>query len=287
METRKVTISFGLLAMVALHAILLRAPLPLMHLQDNAPRSFSFDSIEQNIANPNALRVNAAARDEAKRQLPVCLPCAQLQPQLQSQQLPPVDQAKTQAKPAAKYFNIDLFVSSDQQSQALLQAFNSDPLKSVAAKCNFQVYSPGDQLYKQRYSQWIPVSQFPAIVMTRYDGGHVYIASKSEIPSTVAGIRSAMQTATEAAIKADELSKQFAKQSNSNEKSPDCIDGNCKKPPFFDRNPRDEPSLFPLREPDPTQLITSFFRSQGIGLESVGLLVIAVVVIVLIFTRHR
>lgn len=272
--------------MVALHAILMRAPLPAtMQPQSTAPRSFSFDSIEQNIANPNALRVNAAARDEAKRQLPVCLPCAQLQPQLQPPQQ--VDQAKTQAKPPAKYFNVDLFVASDQQSQALLAAFNSEPLKSIAAKCNYQVYAPGDQLYKERYSQWIPTSQFPAIVMTRYDGGHVYIASRSEIPSTAAAIRSAMQVATEASIEASKKADQLAKQTNPLEGSPDnCIDGNCKKPPFFDRNPRDEPSLFPLREPDPTQLITSFFRSQGIGLESVGLLVIAVVVIVLIFKQR-
>lgn len=274
-QTRKISISFGLLAIVALHAILMRAPLPtLQPMQSTAPRSFSFDSIEQNIANPNALRVNAAARDEAKRQL-------------QIPQIPQVDQAKTQAKPTAKYFNIDLFVGNDQQSQALLAAFNSEPLKSIAAKCNYQVYAPGDQLYKQRYSQWIPPSQFPAIVMTRYDGGHVYIASKTEIPSTAAAIRSAMQVATEASIEASKKADQLAQQTTPVESSPDfCIDGNCKKPPFFDRNPRDEPSLFPLREPDPTQLITSFFRSQGIGLESVGLLVIAVVVIMLIFKQR-
>lgn len=255
-----------------------------MQLQSTAgPRSISFDSIEQSIANPNANRVNAIARDEIKKQLPTCLPCAQLQPQIP---VANAEQAKTQAKPPSKFYNLDLFVGGDQQSQALLAAFNSEPLKSIAAKCNYQVYAPGDQLYKQRYSQWIPASQFPAIVMTRHDGGHVYIASKAEIPATAAAIRSAMQAATEASIEASKNAAELSKQTNSVESSPDCIDGNCKKPPFFDRTPRDPPSLFPLREPDPTQLIAGFFRSQGIGLESVGLLVIVTVVLILIFKKR-
>ena len=277
-QTRKISVSVGLLALVVLHAFIMRAPLPTMQSQSNvAPRSFSFDTIQQSIANPNASQVNVKARDEAKRQVSIdCIPCAQLQLPVQ-----PSSQVKTQAPPG-KYYNIDVFVGLDQQSQALLNAFNSEPLKSLAAKCNYQVYAPGDQLYKQRYSQWIPASQFPAIVMTRQDGGHVYIASQAEIPNTAAAIHSAIRSATEASVKAEQL----AKQANPVESSPDCVDGTCKKPPFFDRQPRDEPSLFPLRQPDSTELITSFFRSQGIGLESVGLLVIATVVIILIFKQR-
>jgi hypothetical protein len=283
-QTRKISVSAGLLAIVVLHAFIMRAPLPTMQSQSIAPRSFSFDTIQQSIANPNASQVNVTARDEAKRQVPSnCIPCAQLQLPVQTRSQLQTDQVKTQAaKPPGKYYNIDVFVGSDQQSQALLNAFNSEPLKSLAAKCNYQVYAPGDQLYKQRYSQWIPASQFPAIVMTRQDGGHVYIASQAEIPNTASGIQAAMRSATEASVKAEQL----AKQANPVESSPDCVDGTCKKPPYFDRQPRDEPSLFPLRQPDPTELITSFFRSQGIGLESVGLLVIATVVIILIFKQR-
>ena len=268
MESRKISLSFGLLALVALHAFLLRAPLPTVQYQsDSSPKSFSFDSIERNIANPPATHVNAAARDEVKRQ----------QPGL-------AEELKAQSKPVAKFHNLDIFVNNDAQSKAILGFFNTYPaLKNTAANCNYQVYGPGDELYKQRYSQWIPTSQFPAILLTRLDGGHIYIASKGEIPATAAGLHAALYSAEQTAIKAEQL----AKQVNSVESSPDnCIDGNCKKPPFFNRDRNDESSLFPSVQPNPSDLVTSFLRSQGIGLESVALLVLAVVVIALIFKQR-
>ena len=282
MEARKLSLSFGLLALVALHAFLLRAPLPNVQYQsDSTPQSFSFDRIERNFANPAASRVNAAARDEVKRQQPGCIDC-QKTPQ-QTPQSPRAEESKGQSKPVAKFHNLDIFVNNDAQSKAVLGFFNSYPaLRNTAASCNYQVYGPGDELYKQRYSQWIPTSQFPAILLTRLDGGHIYIASKGEIPATAAGLHAAMYSAEQSAIKAEQL----AKQVNSVESSPDCIDGNCKKPPFFNRDRNDESSLFPSREPDPTQLITSFFRSQGIGVESAGLLVIAIFVIFLILKQR-
>lgn len=282
METRKLSISFGLLALVALHAFLLRAPLPTMQPTSEARvKSFSFDSIESNLANPQSSRVNATARDEVKRQQqPNCLDC-QVNPQPALPGASTVD-LKGQSKPSGKAYNLDIFVTDSAQSKALLSFFATHPpLKNLKSNCNYQVYAPGDELYKQRYAQWIPTSQFPAILMTRKDGGHVYIASKADIPSTAHGIHVAIYEAEQAAIKAEQL----AKQSNPVESSPDCIDGTCRKPPFFPRD-RDETSIFPInRDPDPAQLITSFFRSQGIGLESVALLVLAVVAIIIIYRR--
>jgi hypothetical protein len=226
METRKLSISLGLLALVALHAILLRAPLPNMQPPiEPRIKSFSFDTIEQNIANPASNRVNASARDEVKHQQPNCIDC-------KSPSASPINEVKGQSKPG-KAYNLDVFVSNDAQSKAILGFFNSYPaLTNLKSKCNYQVYAPGDELFKQRYSQWIPASQFPAILLTRSDGGHIYVASKSEIPSTADGLHRAIYEAEKAAIEAYKLTK----QSNSPESDPNCVDGTCKKPPFWNRD---------------------------------------------------
>lgn len=258
-----------------MHAILLRAPLPDMPQRESRVQSFSFDTIENNLANPASSRVNATARDEVKHQQPGCVDCSKIPQQ-------PSVEIKGQ-KPSGKSVNLDIFVNDDAQSKSILGFFSTyQALKNLKSNCNYQVYAPGDELYKQRYSSWIPASQFPAIVMTRQDGGHIYIASKSEIPSTAHGLHTAIYHAEQASIKAEQLSK----QSNPVESSPDCVDGNCKKPPFFNRDRHDETSLFPNRQPDASDLVSSFFRSQGIGFESVALLAIVIVFIVLIFKQR-
>lgn len=215
-------------------------------------------------------------------QQPGCVDCST--PSQSDAAKSPADVKSQAPRPSGKYYSLDLFVGSDNQSRSLLSMFNTDPkLKTLANNCNYHVYAPGDELYKQRYSQWIPLSQFPAIVMTRPDGGHVYIASKAEIPTTAAAIQSSIKKATEDSLEAERQANLARTESAESPES--CVDGTCRKPPFFNRNPNDDSVLFPNRQPDPTDLITGFFRSQGIGLESVALLVIAIVVIVLIFKQ--
>jgi hypothetical protein len=285
METRKITVSFGVLALVALHAFMIRVPLPAIDQRNTAPvQSFCFDTIEQSLANPNTSPVNAAARDEIKRADPV--------PESKQQQ-----QARPTGDRVIKRFNLDLFVGTDAQSKQLLQWFQSDPsLSKVAAKCNYQVYATGDALYKTRYEQWVPPSQFPAIVLTRHDGGHCYVASRSEIPSDPATLLAEIKEKTENSIRASQLANQpVASQvnsTNSSSSNPNCPDGNCppKRPdrdrPFFpDRN--DEVNLFPNRQPEPMDGIQAFFRQTGIGLESVALLILAAVVVIAIVLRRN
>jgi hypothetical protein len=268
-QPRKIAMTFGLLALVAMHALMIRVPLPAFDQSRQSSSSFCFDTIEGSIAAPS-LKVNAEARDEIKKQ-----------------GAPQVGLPKPGTR-VVKHYNLDLFVTSDARSQRLLNWFQSDPsLSKIAAKCNYQVYAPNDDLYLQRYSQWVPPTAFPAIMMTRPDGGHCYVASKSEIPDDPAALRTAMQSHFEASDKAAQLAKQSEIESSG---SKPCPDGKC--PPKIDRDrpffPRDDSgggSIFPDRQPDGLQLIEGLFRSSGIGLESVALLILCVVVVVLLFRR--
>ena len=184
----------------------------------------------------------------------------------------------------AKRFNLDLFVSNDAQSQQLLKWFNEDPeLSKIKARCNYQVYAPGNLLYKSRYSDIVPVSQFPAITLTCETGGHIYVGSRNEIPSTPNGI---CRKLIEGAKLANAANKPILAESNSI--NPNCPDGNCdpdrnRKPLLPWKDPNREPSdsaLFPVK-PDPSgALISHFFRQSGIdlGVESVGLIAVVVVI---------
>ena len=272
----KFGLSFGVIFLALAHAwltaFLVRVPLPEESVFYEQ-KSFSFDTLHSGIGKKT--QVNAAARDEIKQQIPLCVPC--------------LAQVPIQAKPlpVGPKQNIDIFVGSDPQSQLLLSWFNTDPaLVKLKSKVNFQAYAAGNLLYKSRYASQIPESQFPAIVFTRADGGHIHLASKGQIPDTPAALHSDLQASFEI------YRTTLAPQAESN-KDPNCPDGKCpvvppvapdesanRKPIFPLRNPvaPDGDDLFPGSGMVNPNMIEGFFRRSPIDLTTIVLVVLVIAI---------
>jgi hypothetical protein len=282
-----VHLSLGFLLAILLHASLTaflnRVPIEMFDgpRQWQPAQTFSFDSVEAAIGTQNL--VNTSARDEIKKQ--ICVPCiAQT-----TAPRPPVTQA-TQAKE----YNLDLFIGSDPTSQAVMTWFNSyKQLSDFKARCNYQVYSPNNALYKARYASLISESQFPAILFTRADGGHIYVAGRGQIPNDAESLYGDI-------VEAWRLYKSVQSTPKPEQQSPslptigselqDCVDGTC--PPYENRKPlfpwRDESSpLFPtVPTPDPVEALRFFLKRQtGVGLESLAIIALVVIVIILVIKR--
>lgn len=75
------------------------------------------------------------------------------------------------------------------EDAALVKAFETDPqLIKVKAGTNFHHYTDRDPLYKARYAKTIPLDRLPAIMLQRADGGYVYKATGSNVPSSPSDI---------------------------------------------------------------------------------------------------
>ena len=285
----KLTLSLGIVLLAFSHAwltaVLVRVPLTIEGPHEL--KSFSFDTVESGIKSSKI--VNAAARDELKKQSPICIPCLA---QVGNQQPPKPSPVPAVQVKQANNANIDIFVGSDPQSQQLLKWFNSAPdLIRIKQGVNFQAYGAGNSLYKNRYASIIPESAFPAVVFTRPDGGHIHLASKDQIPATAKELY-------------DDLKQSFKLMQSVYAPSPkqeaepvvpqnaDCPDGNCPDPvnrkPLFPnlRNPSPDSGggLFPS-EPSSgfnIQAIEGLLRRSGYSLETV-LVVVALVAFVVIY----
>lgn len=159
--------------------------------------------------------------------------------------------------PTNQRCSVALFVSTDSQSQALLDWFNKDKyVVEFKTKCNFHAYTRDNPLYKSRYASIIPADQFPAVVFTAPDGGHIYVAARSQLPGSASQLMEAMQSAFHVANKA-----RAQRPANDSEapalevNAPDCPDGSCTpadREPFFTPESDDaRKPLFPfLRQPE-------------------------------------
>lgn len=86
-----------------------------------------------------------------------------------------------------KYWQLSVFVGTDERSKTLLSWINTDPqFLKMRGNTDVQVYAKDDLLYRTRYASVIPVDQFPAIVLTDSNGGHVHAAGGNMIPRTSA-----------------------------------------------------------------------------------------------------
>lgn len=284
----KIGLSLGIVLLAFSHAwltaFLVRVPLPI-EAGATELKSFSFDTIESGIKSSRT--VNAAARDELKKQTPICVPCLAQIGNNQPQPKPaPVPQVQIKQ---ANNANIDIFVGSDAQSQQLLKWFNSNPdLLKLKSGVNFQAYGAGNSLYKTRYAAIIPESAFPAVVFTRQDGGHIHLASKDQIPATAKELYEDLKQSFR--LMQSLYNPTPVKQEQAS--SPDCPDGNCplpadpvnRKPLFPNLRPQPSPdgNLFPVDQVDSLNLIEGFFRRSGYSTEMV-LLIVAVVAAVIIY----
>ena len=160
---------------------------------DYQPGGINYDTTQ---AQAKAMPINESALREIKRQdvCVDCLPFSQRRPA--APQPTPAKPSKLVSLPVAAKYSISLFVGLDAPSQTLLEKWNTDAdLQRLKRATNFHVYTKDNPLFKSRFADSIPVDSFPAILFTDPEGGSVWVASQTDIPSTAAGIWSAMQTA--------------------------------------------------------------------------------------------
>ena len=87
--------------------------------------------------------------------------------------------------PPKKQFQLSLFLDNSPQSQQLKAWFDThDGLKRVCVGSEFQIYTASNALYRSRYAEIVPVSQFPVVLFTDESGGHIHAAGRSMIPGS-------------------------------------------------------------------------------------------------------
>jgi hypothetical protein len=184
-------------------------------------------------------------------------------------------------KPTQARYSLTVFVSSDRQSQEILNWLNTDPaLVKLKKSVDYQAYGQGNALYQARYANTMPAGNFPALIFADPTGGYVYVATTGNMPTTASGLMQSIRDAytkhkaAKAATPAQDLNY-----------SGDCPDGNC-KPPLLnpDRGPLINPDRGPLfpdaRPPTVESLIWSILYPG----ESLAILLCAFVFVLLCIT---
>ncbi|MGN6543764.1 MAG: hypothetical protein ACTHK7_01860, partial [Aureliella sp.] len=110
--------------------------------------------------------------------------------------------------PAPKRFDLALFLDNSPRSQQIARWFDTDEqLSWIKSRCNFQVYTPDNPTYRTRLASVVGVENFPAVVLTFADGGHIHAAAEKMIPSTSSKLADDLYYYTTLATKAREQSK--------------------------------------------------------------------------------
>jgi hypothetical protein len=225
----KIALSAGLIAAIIAHAVIFAGveralPKVEQYLLDTPqtatpaapPGGLNFDSARY--GSPNTLPVNNAARDEIKKQIlgrritPYSTPYRS--PNCPDGNCPPGTQPNVQPVPNSvpanntqtsnmqpvktqERYSIELFVTNDQQSQAMQQWFKTHPtLQKWTTTCNHNTYTADNPLYRSRYAPLIPPDSFPVCLVTAPNGGHVYAADRYALPTTAAALVTAISDAT-------------------------------------------------------------------------------------------
>ena len=230
-ENVRIRLSVGLILLAILHAVLLGLVFPALQFHpqsppvDNAwnvpiqpPNGPTIGKIEEL---PQPARVNLQAQGEIKQQRRIiCPPCAPARVVLQPatnvpvvvQPTPTATPANVDATPPAlwpaptapvtqptptppkKHYQLALFLGSDSRSQNLLEWFTQHPgLAKLKTNCDFQVYTATNAIYRTRFAEVVPVSQFPVVLFQDSTGGHIHAAGHSMIPSTAGELYSDLQ----------------------------------------------------------------------------------------------
>lgn len=252
----RVVISCGLVALAACVAIAvvvgnrvaprIEQQLGLTPIEQPRANGISYDTFKN--APLNTIPVNEEASREIKKG---------------PQQSPKNDPSSFVSVPTNQRCSVALFVSTDQQSQALLDWFNRDTsVAELKKRVNFQAYTRDNPLYKSRYSSIIPADQFPAVVFSAPDGGHIYVAARSQLPASASQLMKSMQDAFEVFTTARQQQPVNAGEAPALEvNAPDCPDGSCTpadREPFFTPEQSREP-LFPLLKKPEKPSIESLF----------------------------
>jgi hypothetical protein len=307
----RIVLTIGLLAAFVVHALTLttaqraapyvEAALFTERVETAPPGGINFDQV-QNAGPAHSLPVNAAARDELKKQAPVCIPCQQVNgttPQLQ-----PSQPAGVNPKPVTARYSISVFVlHNDPESQRMLQWWNTnETLQKWRRATNFHVYTRDNELYKGRFASKIPPTAFPAVMVTDPSGGHVYLCDRTCLPKSEASLVQEVADATalqkqvvqQSALQPEPPVAPFLYQAaaalGNATRPPDCPDGNCEPDNrLFPINLGDGGFLDRVRKPDQLEGVEGLIRSilrPGETLLTMGLVLVAVFLLVYFIKRR-
>ncbi len=302
----RIFLTVGLLIIVLLHAVTLTtAQRVAPHIEralfedasTAAPVSplggINFDDGRNSDGIVNTLPVNNTARDEIKRQRqqPYCPPCDANPPKqpLQIQPSPNANAADYIAKPTTPRYSIELFVlHNDSLSATVLDWFNTNAtLQKWSKSTNRNTYTRDSAIYKTRFANSIPVGSFPVVLVTAPDGGHVYVADRTTMPTGASALVTAISDATKNQKEAKQKARESPAIDNTNGRrslieaiAADCKDGNCEpeREPFWRR-------MQGQQEVDPVQgLLRSILRP---GETLLTMVLIAVVVVAVVYFVKR
>ncbi|MCM2370677.1 hypothetical protein [Aporhodopirellula aestuarii] len=202
-------------------------------------------------------------------------------------------------QPSPKRYQIALFIGNDAKSQQLLEWFNKDAkLSKLRKSCEFQVYTESNALYKTRFADIVPASQFPVVLFQDSSGGHVHAAGYTMLPSTPAELyddlrhgyelyQQTRQAQKTGALKSRGYSWDSAISPTLQLSPEDCPDGYCPIEPTeptwrpFDRD-RDREPLFDRDSDGRNALIWA-----GAGeLATLALIVVAIILLGFILIKR-
>lgn len=266
-KTVKVVVTFGLVALVALGALLIvvgqrvapriEAGLGWETKQGFTPGGISYDNGKS--GNTNTFPVNEQAAREIKKQAGN-FDGQPAQPPYGPRPNP--GPSSFESKPTGGRYSVSLFVGTDRRSQEFLEWWNTDSnLQALRSQVDFQSYTKDNPLYKARYMDLVPVADFPAVIFADPRGGHIYAAGGASLPTSRTTLYSEIHDAYG-------IHERLQQQSTDSDpiQAEDCPDGNCKPPsrtPFV--NPERE-RLFPIfkpRQPDSVESILYWLWNPG------------------------
>ncbi|KAA5541519.1 hypothetical protein FYK55_18350 [Roseiconus nitratireducens] len=211
----RIRLSVGLIFVAVLHAVMLGTICVALHEEPEGqpcrcetwdlPSASPAPTVGRQVERlPEPPNVNLGAQSELKQQTTYCpLPCPPttqptiVQPYRVVPSTPTVTQPivitptsnpsvpSVAPEPTPKRYQLALFVNGDAKSQQLLDWFDRDKnLVNLKSKCAFQVYTENNALYRTRFADIVPVSQFPVVLFQDASGGHVHAAGHTMLPST-------------------------------------------------------------------------------------------------------
>ncbi len=151
--------------------------------------------------------------------------------------------------PPKKTYQLALFIGNDATSTSLQRWFvENKQLVALKESCEFQVYTADNAIYKTRFADLVPPSQFPVVLFQDETGGHVHAAGRSMIPGSAEELFSdlkhgytlynqAKQAQKTGAVKTRGYSWDDAITPTLYLSAEDCLDGYCPKPEPDDRRP--------------------------------------------------
>ncbi len=325
-DSIRIKLSLGLIAVAVVHAILLGVVFNALHNQPivkpNATDSWTPPSMQpsaptvgsvEKLAQPQS--VNLQAQGEIKQQsaacapncppsrvvspavvvLPQVQPAAVTTPSFVNNTSPVTPTSAPATPPPKKSYQLALFVGSDATSRTLLQWFSSDKeLLSLKENCEFQVYTADSAIYKTRFVEIVPASQFPVVLFQDATGGHIHAAGRSMIPGSAAELYSDLKHGFALYKQAKEAQKTGALKTRGYSwddaispklylSAEDCPDGYCPTPTSEPQRPLDRVrDLFDDAKDTRNALM---WLSAG-EIATVALIAIAVVLLVFILLKR-